>query len=374
MKGDFLGFSFNGIHSSQLGFTRVSGGDRYNEALFPDISDRSSEIVGGDGELYFGSEYRGKPFSINIAFDSMTELQFRKIRRLFGTKDICELIFDERPYKVYYVKLAGPIELEYVCFDEEDYTWEKIKDEETQEYYKGVTGADYEYKNPTGKKRRIYKGEGTIELVAYYPFAKQLYKVLDYYKTTNSNNLITTYDNVDEWAESSGILDLETYNNNHIDQTLPIPIDMKNYNLKIPVYNPGDLNTGFYLYIPFGDNGKIEPQAGDYIKIGGDNNTLVLNTITRKGSENGIMINTVNHLIEGVIYDPITEREDHRKKTWITTRNIYNEAIEIGDFPKILRSDWYFDTDQFKQAVYLNCKIEEGMENHIQINYDYLYF
>ena len=34
MKGDFLGFSFDGIHCSKLGITHVSSSDRYDEDLF----------------------------------------------------------------------------------------------------------------------------------------------------------------------------------------------------------------------------------------------------------------------------------------------------------------------------------------------------
>jgi len=37
IKGDFLGFTFNGVHSSELGLTRVSDGSRYNENLYPTI-------------------------------------------------------------------------------------------------------------------------------------------------------------------------------------------------------------------------------------------------------------------------------------------------------------------------------------------------
>ena len=447
MKGDFIGFSFDGVHCSELGITRVSDGDRYNENLFPEISDRTSEIIGEDGENYFGSEYRQNSFSINIAFDSITETQFRRIRRLFGTKKICELIFDERPYKVYSVKLESPIELNYICFDEEGYTWEKLPIEGTDKYYKGVTGEDYEYKKPTGKRQRIYKGEGTIELVAYYPFAKQLYKVLDLYRPENKDiyYLITTYDNVDEWAESSGILTLEKFNEYKIDKANEID-NISGYNIKIPVYNPGDLNTGFYLYIPFTtsikscndsvtvlpavteqeyylshrlapdttptitadasityrvdeeDSNKyyltnsdtensatitfeyryvtspmIAPNSGDYVKIFGDNNGLLLRPILPKTNEDtGIIVNTVNHLIEGVHFDPITELNNYRNKSWTITHNIYNECIVAGDFPKILPSDWYFDNEEYKQAIYLNCDI--GDKRLIQINYDYLYF
>lgn len=95
----------------------------------------------------------------------------------------------------------------------------------------------------------------------------------------------------------------------------------------------------------------------------------------KKGEiDTGIIINTVNHLVEGVIYDPITECNDYRNKSWHITGNLYNEYIVEGNFPSILRSDWYFDNNQFKQAIYLNCAITEEQRNLIQINYDYLYF
>ena len=407
MKGDFLGFSFDGIHSSSLGFTRVSDGDRYEEELFPEIKDISDEIIGNDGENFYESTFGTRSLTINIAFDSMTETQFRRMRRLFGTRKICELIFDERPYKVYQAKLANPIELEYVCFDEpfryegeardgvrvaeRSTHTEIIIDEETGEEKEIiVTDITREQVTPLlidqTRKQRIYKGEGTIEFVCYYPFARQLYKILDLYET---NNIITQYENVDEWAESSGLLTEELYKGYNIDKTL-LFTGTAGYNLKIPVYNPGDLNTGFYLYIPFGADGKIEPldatgNETPYIRIMGDENGMLLRTIQKKTSaETGIMINSVNHLIEGVQYDPITERNNHRTKSWIRTKTLYNECIVAGDFPKILKSDWYFDDDQFKQAIYIGCKLldgditeKEGVNEYtglIQINYDYLYF
>ena len=45
MKGDFLGFSFDGIHSSQLGITYVSSSDRYDEDLFPEVKDKPRQVV-----------------------------------------------------------------------------------------------------------------------------------------------------------------------------------------------------------------------------------------------------------------------------------------------------------------------------------------
>jgi len=35
LRGDYIGFSYNGIHSSDLGIVRVSEGSRFNENLLP---------------------------------------------------------------------------------------------------------------------------------------------------------------------------------------------------------------------------------------------------------------------------------------------------------------------------------------------------
>jgi hypothetical protein len=34
-KGDYMGFTYNGIHSSDIGIVRTSDGSRFNENLLP---------------------------------------------------------------------------------------------------------------------------------------------------------------------------------------------------------------------------------------------------------------------------------------------------------------------------------------------------
>ena len=71
---DFLGFTFNGKHSLyDLNVYRVSDGGRYNDNLSPELQDKTAEIPGGDGAYYFGTTHKSKKFSINIAFDGLTE-------------------------------------------------------------------------------------------------------------------------------------------------------------------------------------------------------------------------------------------------------------------------------------------------------------
>lgn len=137
-SGDFLGFQLGNIHSSQLNITRVSSGDRYSEAFIPNFNDSTAQVPGGDGTYYWNTFYTQRPFTIDFAFDDLHDEDIRRLRQVFGFKGVQQLIFDETVYKKYYVKCSAPPTLKYISF----------KDHET----------------------KIYKGEGSINLVAYYPY------------------------------------------------------------------------------------------------------------------------------------------------------------------------------------------------------------
>ena len=46
---DFVGFTFNGISSSDLGIVRTSNGDRFDMSLSPDFDNTTVEVKGRDG-------------------------------------------------------------------------------------------------------------------------------------------------------------------------------------------------------------------------------------------------------------------------------------------------------------------------------------
>lgn len=389
MLTDFTGFTFDGVHSSELNILRVSDGDRYNEDILPELEDKTVETNGKDGVYYYGSFYSSRNIEIQIAFDSVTEEQYRNIRRLFGQKKICKLIFDERPYKVFYVKVASPITLETICFDEDEYEWDTtghrskektefivddptinvgtalvgqatLKDQTSEWHYEdGVyIPGSIDHKVYTGKKRRIYKGEGSISFIAYDPFARQLYKTLDAYE-------VNGYDNVNEWAASSGILSEEEYNENKTDEYQTIESEIgftANYNGMINVYNPSDLDVPYWLFIPF-VNKEIKPGIGENIIIATDGvPDLIIEPFERADvSENGILINTRAELIEGVHYD-------YNMKTWRVSGSIYNRYIKGGKFGKILKGNRFGFRDQ---GIYLNCEVGDEVP---AIFYNYLYY
>lgn len=151
VKGDYIGFTFGGVHSSELGLMRVSDGSRYDTDLLPPLQDKTAQVNGRDGAVYFGSQYNTKPIKVPVAFDNMTEDGFNRLKRLLQDKKPKYLWFDETPYKQWLVKSANVQNFKWVCFDE----------------------------SHNGKEKRIYKGEGTLEFSCFSPYAESRIKFID---------------------------------------------------------------------------------------------------------------------------------------------------------------------------------------------------
>ena len=219
LKGDYMGFTYNGVHSSDLGIVRVSNGSRFDENLLPTIQDKTVQVPGGDGTYYFGSYYTQRQINVSFAFDGLDEDRVQQIRKLFGDKKIHELVFDETPYKAYFAKVTGSTTLKYLPFGE-------------------------------GEVNRVFKGEGSLQFTCYNPYAVCKKKFLNEYDC----------DNVDEWALGSGLKEEQDSLDRLIDN-------------KIELYNPGvkdaeciitlradDQCAGYKLQLMFADEqvGEIE--------------------------------------------------------------------------------------------------------------------
>ncbi len=158
VKGDYIGFTFGGVHSSELGLMRVSDGSRYNEDLLPPLQDKTVQVNGRDGAVYFGSQYNTRPIKVPVAFDNMTEESFNQLKRLLQDKKPKYLWFDETPYKQWLVKAANVQNFKWVCFDE------------SQNIARENDG------DPVSTKKRIYKGEGTLEFSCFSSYAENRVK------------------------------------------------------------------------------------------------------------------------------------------------------------------------------------------------------
>lgn len=161
LRGSFLGFTFNNVHSSVLGITHTSDGSRFNYNLIPSVKDLVVEPTGADGQYFFGAIYTKRDFVVNYAFEGITEQQLSDIKRLWNDKKIHDLIFDELPYKVYSAKITGNSQMKHLVFDE--------------------------------KGERIYKGEGSFNFTCYFPFARSRYEYQQDY----------IVDNIHEWVDDT---------------------------------------------------------------------------------------------------------------------------------------------------------------------------
>jgi phage-related protein len=163
-KGSFIGFTFDGIHSSQLGIFRTSNSDRYQIDLTPKMADITTDLQTATGLYYWGTSYGGREFSISYAFFGMTEKQLGQIKEIFGGKKIAPLIFDEEPYKVWSAKVTGSVTAKHVCF--------------------------------SSKGARFYAGTGELQFTTYHPYAQSREEYLERY----------TEDYIPEWREANSIL------------------------------------------------------------------------------------------------------------------------------------------------------------------------
>ena len=293
LSGDFIGFTFNGVHSSDMGIIRTSDGSRFNENLLPASTDKTVQIPGGDGTYYFGSNYTQRQIPISIATDELTETQFRQLKQWLGDKQIHPLVFDEAPYKTYMVKTSSIPTLKFICFD-------------------NITKNNGEI-----VVNRVYKGEGSLQFIAYFPFARCTKKYLSEY--TDSNK--------EEWASASGLLTTQ----GGYDGT----------GAEINLYNPGDIETDFFAYYARTSLKRLTKIYinSNILNFDFSNNDNVIDTYIR--------INSKANLIEGC------------DENFKPTGTLYNKFITSGDFFKIPTGE-----NQLL-SVGANC---------VKIEYDYLYY
>ena len=293
LSGDFIGFTFNGVHSSDMGIIRTSDGSRFNENLLPASTDKTVQIPGGDGTYYFGSNYTQRQIPISVATDELTETQFRQLKQWLGDKQIHPLVFDEAPYKTYMVKTSSIPTLKFICFD-------------------NITKNNGEM-----TVNRVYKGEGSLQFIAYFPFARCTKKYLSEY--TDSNK--------EEWASASGLLTTQ----GGYDGT----------GAEINLYNPGDVETDFFAYYARTSLKRLTKIYinSNILNFDFSNNDNVIDTYIR--------INSKANLIEGC------------DENFRPTGTLYNKFITSGDFFKIPTGE-----NQLL-SVGANC---------VKIEYDYLYY
>ena len=342
---DFTGFYLGNVHSSTYGILRVSDGDRYTEGLIPEFENFEVELVGGDGSAYGGRQFKKTNFEIKIAFDHLTEKQFRAMRTWLGKEELQPFRFDERPYKTYWVKLDSRPNLEYLCF------MENSED--------GVIG----------EKERIYKGEGELEFIAFDPFGYCIDEriavskgefVIDNSKINwqdlaSYSPFIIRDDNSIEWAESSGLKTIESVSSYSIPEGVE---NSSKWNYYMNIYNPGDFETDFQISF-LGKN-----SSGSSIK--GKNVQIYIYSADKEEPETGDI--AFSFKMEDITKKTIILLDTKRRSLSLKTEDglsMRYDLIESFSWPKIPLGEW---------KLKISTSISKDILQPDKIKYNYKYY
>ena len=190
---------------------------------------------------------------------------------MFSYKGLKKLIFDEYPYKYYMVRPTQPPVLSYLCFEEpysespdENVIWNETK-----------IGSNLQ---------RIYKGEGSVQLIAYYPYARGIKSVSIGYNA-NGTRVINQGD-------------------------LPAELEI--------IYSFASVVNGFTISL-IGEERNQSFSVNSFVPVSGDTYLLV---------------NSHTQLLEGL--------DSNKQKTG----NLYNRYILEGDFPQLEPGFTTFSSDQ----------------------------
>lgn len=314
-KGEFLGFTFNETHSSELEIVRINTGERGQKDLSPQFRDTTIEIPGSDGIYYLTSQYQQTQFQIDFAFDNVGEAEIKAMRALFSDKEIHTLIFDEEPYRSYRAKVTAPVKLNYICFDNTDAT------------------------------ARIYKGEGQVSFTAFYPFASAPYKTwTEYVDVDNPKNTSTAhYDAndvlIEAWLSAANLKESLTGYDAFV-------------NTDALLYNGGEMPSPISMVLYIVEDGLFTIR---YNQDGDTKGIAVIDT-TELTKENYYRFNSKLKLLEG---GTIVSNK------FVPDGLIHNGAIVAGDFFSIKPAA---DTVVQKLVV-----TSATMVTISHIEYDYLY-
>ena len=290
---DFLDFYYNGKWASELGLIKVNNGKRQDDEVLPASEDTTIDIPGNDGVYYIKGKYQQREFKIDFAYDGLSEDDIKKIREWLAPQKECRLIFSERPYKYYMAKPKSAPKLSYIAFDANDGS-------------------------------RVYKGEGSVQFVCYYPWARSVAK--------NKDDLIAFFNKGHENDKDyvSYEVTKQQLTGCNLFANREEEINNAASGSGFEFNNWGQLPTPFKFYF------DVESAAtpGQYWKIFIDNRaeTMVLD-LSQFESGKSYCIDTENHLITRCIKTTDT----NGNTTYIIEESngsvpILNGAIVAGDF------------------------------------------
>lgn len=287
-RDDFLGFTFNNRHSSEMKIVRVSNSNRYEVNLVSQLKHTQADIPGSDGEVITSTKRQKKGFpTIHIAYDDLREEDMRALKEWLSPKQAAPLVFDELPYLTYFATISAVPQLKFICFDDKN--------------------------DPS---IRVYKGEGTIQFEAAAPYAICKQKYLDYYENKllddNDPNSPPMYPTVKQWGPSSGLKATSQGYDTFV-------------NGEAAVYNAGSEECPVQIIFPHTSGLVTFVRASDGA-------TFFLDMSKIKIASNNYMIDSEVKLLKGGTWDSTNG-------TFTPNGKIYNFTLVAGEFFNLVKGE-----------------------------------
>ena len=214
----FISFSYGGRNIEDFNLIAYTNGDRLERAAYGEFEDLTTTYDVIHGQFYWGTYFRARSLTLNLATDGITQEQLDEFRYWFRPGETRELILSEHPNRATMARIAQPPELHLLPFEEPAYIG-----------MNDSLGSRKEYKFST----TLYKGEITLEFVMDEPFWYSKQNIL------GKQNKIEGYFD-DDWTDANGN-----------------PVNIRNGNpdvLKIILEDRIPLGTNVDLSVFFGDS------------------------------------------------------------------------------------------------------------------------
>lgn len=160
MRSLSVGFSFCGVHSSDLGVV-LGNNDAAMHSITADYITDVETVNGYEGAYPAGTREGQKEFDLSLICEDMDDGQMARLGWLFGKGKYGELIFDHVPYKNYMVRVTSGITPPTTC------------------YYDNARGVF------------VYSGVATVTLTAFTPRAYMNSDVLEDYPDVDATSKAT---------------------------------------------------------------------------------------------------------------------------------------------------------------------------------------
>lgn len=150
MNRSFISFSFGGRWIDDWGLIATIDGDRMQRAGSANFEDLISTYDVTDGQFYWGTHYNANEISFILSTDRITQKELDDFRQWFCAGRMEELILAEHPNRAIIARIAEPLNMSVLPFEEKT----TVK----------IAGQDYE------TSTTIYKGDINLRFIMDEPF------------------------------------------------------------------------------------------------------------------------------------------------------------------------------------------------------------